>query len=91
MSDNTFYPYTPAYVDLSHPPQPVDFTSFDDLLTCDTLKRHSSLPNFVRFEYSPDEQLLLSVHDGGYEWWVAGSFKNPMPNLPIWEPKYRTE
>lgn len=88
---NLFIPYQPGFIDNSANRDPIPFETFEELQSNEWLLRHKSFPDFERFEYSPDSFLLMSTHNKGYEWYVVGRVLPGLPELPVWEPKYRTE
>lgn len=68
--------------------------SIEEILKDPRLSRVLEIPSFHRWSFSPDRPgyeyagRLMAEYEDGYEWYVTG-FLTEIPDLPVWESKYR--
>lgn len=79
----TFKQHIPAFVDLGATPAVEEFSSTEELLALEVVRRYGTRKDFSHFAISENE--LIEVNDDGFDWWVIGSVSDPsIVNLPKW-------
>ena len=87
---NKFKQHIPNFVDFGKAPEWIEFETTEDLLNLEVVQRYSKRRDFSHFAISGD--LLISILDKGYKWWVVGYIEDPtVVDLPKWQPKYKAD
>jgi hypothetical protein len=74
-------------------PRYAQFSSIDELLDIEWVRKWKDIGQFDQFSISPSERgpsSLMAEYEDGRKWWVIGFIdrKDIPKQLPIWEPKY---
>jgi hypothetical protein len=87
----TFKQYIPNFMNSACPPLVVEFQTTAELLALDAVQCYGQVKNFSHYVMSGN--LLMSVNEEGFKWWVIGSVSDPsVIDLPIWNGwKFRAE
>jgi len=79
---NSFRQHIPRFVDVGKS-EDIPFETTEDLLELEIVKRYNDKPGT---KYVMSDELLMTVQDDGFCYWVVGSIKNPNEiKLPQWE------
>lgn len=83
MNEITYH--SPGFArDGNHQPETCEFETLTDLMNLERIKKWSKSSRFSHFALG--DNILLSIEDEGFIWWVVGYIKYPENiNLPKWE------
>lgn len=80
---NKLHHHIPTFVDWREPYPSSEFSTTDELLSLDVVRRYAELPKFSHF--AMHDNALIAVLDDGFHWWVVGHVADPAGvDLPEW-------